>query len=409
MTIDTSKSSVSTVSKIESVDDLISRGVDEVIVKNSLENKLKSGKILRIKFGIDPTAADLHLGHTVALRKLKQFQNLEHQVILIIGDFTATVGDPSARKEARKLLSLDEVKSNMATYLQQIGKILDMKKTEVHYNSEWYDKKDTLFFFELSSKATVQQILKRDDFQKRLKEDRDINMLETLYPILQGYDSVCVKSDLEIGGTDQKFNLLMGRKIQKNYGQEEQDIMTVPLLEGTDGIHKMSKSFNNYIGLNETPDQMLGKIMSIPDDLILKYLRLLTDMETTKIEQIKKEMKEGTRNPRDIKADLAKDIVTIYHSKDAAQKAEDNFNKQFRDKQTPEEIAQKKVDKDHYRIDDLLIECELVSSKSESRRLIEQGGVSIDNEKITDPNKNIDITDRMVIKVGKRNFVKINK
>ncbi len=247
------------------IDELLNRGVEEIIVRESLEKKLKNGQKLRLKFGIDPTAADLHLGHTVPLRKLKQFQDLGHQVILIMGDFTATIGDPSARDDARKVLSREEVKKNMGTYLAQVGKILDLKKTEVRYNREWYDQKDTLFLFDLSSKVTLQQVLKRDDFQKRLSENRDINMLETMYPLLQGYDSVCVKADLELGGTDQKFNLLMGRKVQKSFGQPSQDVMMLSLLEGTDGVQKMSKSVGNYIGILEEPNQMFGKVMSIPD------------------------------------------------------------------------------------------------------------------------------------------------
>lgn len=392
--------------------ELLSRGVEEIIVKTSLEQKLKSGQKLRIKFGIDPTATDLHLGHTVPLRKLKNFQDLGHQVVLIIGDYTATIGDPSARKEARKILSKEEVKENMKTYLDQIGKILDLKKTEVHKNSEWYDKKDAYFLFELSSKVTVQRILKRDDFQKRLSHDQDISMLETIYPILQGYDSVCVKADLEIGGTDQNFNLLMGRKIQKSYGQEPQDVMMLWLLEGTDGIRKMSKSIGNFIGICEEPDQMYGKIMSIPDDLIVKYYRLLTDVPTKEVDEMLKRFRKQvpeTFDPRKEKARLAFEIVKIYHSEKIAEKAAGEFDRVFSKHGKPSEIQTIKITKNKMTLEYLLMDVKMVSSKSEARRLIEQGAVEIDEEKITDPKEIIETKEGIVIKVGKRNFFKIKK
>lgn len=390
------------------INELLSRGVSEIIVKSDLEKKLKTGKKLRIKFGIDPTAADLHLGHTVPLRKLKQFQDLGHQIILIIGDFTATIGDPSARKEARKILSKNEVKNNMKTYLDQVGKILDLKKTEVHQNSQWYDTKDTIFFFDLSSKVTLQHVIKRDDFQKRLSQDQDINMLETIYPLLQGYDSVCVKSDLEIGGTDQKFNLLMGRKIQKAFGQTPQDIMMLWLLEGTDGIHKMSKSFGNYISICEKPDQMYGKIMSIPDELIVKYYELCTDITLGGLEVIKTELKKS-KNPRDIKAELAKLIVEMYHSEEDAEKAAAEFDRIFKEKGLPEEIPTVKLEVSECRMDDLLMNCGLVSSKSEARRLLEQGAVEIEGETIIVPEKVVKLKNGMIVQVGKRRFVRIKK
>lgn len=412
MTIDTSKRSVSTLSKTEQVDELLSCGVEEIIVKESFEGKLKSGKKLRIKFGIDPTATDLHLGHTVPLRKLKNFQDLGHQAVLIIGDFTATIGDPSARKEARKVLSKAEVNKNMNTYIDQIGKILDLKKTEIHYNSEWYDKKGSSFIFELSSKVTIQRILKRDDFQKRLSRDQDINMLETIYPLLQGYDSVAVKADLEIGGTDQKFNLLMGRKIQKCYDQEPQDIMTLWLLEGTDGIHKMSKSLDNYISICEEPNQMYGKIMSVPDELIVKYFRLLTDVPVSEVDTMLKQFQRQVPeffDPRKEKARLAFEIVKMYHSADDAKKAAEEFDQVFKNRQKPTEIPTCKISQGEMRLQELLLVLKMASSNSNSQRLIEQGAVELDEEKITDPKKIIKVEEGMIIKVGKRNFVKIKK
>lgn len=412
MTIDTSTISVSTLSNNRRVDELTDRGVDEIIVRESLEQKLKSGRKMRIKFGIDPTASDLHLGHTVSLRKLKHFQDLGHQAVLIIGDFTATIGDPSARKETRKILSKEEVKNNMKTYLTQVGKILDLEKTEIHQNSEWYDTKDTSFFFDLSSRVTIQRVLKRDDFQRRLSQDQDINILETIYPLLQGYDSVSVKSNLEIGGTDQKFNLLMGRKLQKSYGQKPQDIMLLWLLEGTDGIRKMSKSFSNYIGLLEEPDQMYGKIMSIPDDLIVKYFRLLTDVPNNEVDEMLKRFRKTAPepfDPRKEKARLAFEIVRMYHSEKEAEKAATEFDKVFSRKEKPAEMPIQKIEVSECRADDLIIKCHLATSKAEAQRLITQGGVEIESEKITDPFKTIRVKDEMIIQVGKRRFVKIKK
>ena len=294
----------------EKIKEVLTRGVSEVIVRDDLEKKLLSGKQLRVKFGIDPTAPDLHLGHTVVLRKLRQFQDLGHKVIFLIGDFTATIGDPSGRTFQRQQLPENEIKKNMKDYIRQAGKILDIKKAEIRYNGEWYKKKGALFLMELSSKISYARVMERDDFQKRIKENSDINMLELLYPILQGYDSVELHCDVELGGQDQKFNLLMGRKIQKRYDLPEQDVLTVPLLEGTDGIKKMSKSTGNYIALNDSPSDMYGKIMAIPDILILKYIELLTDID---IEEIKK-----MQNPRDQKARLAGENVKMDHREKAA-------------------------------------------------------------------------------------------
>ena len=390
------------------IDEILSRGVAEVIQKPSLTEKLKSGKKLRIKFGIDPTSPDLHLGHTVPLRKLKQFQDLGHKIVLIIGDYTATIGDPSARKEARKILSRDEARANMKTYLEQIGKILDLKETEVHQNSEWYDKKETFFLFELASKGSMQQMLGRDDFRKRVSEGKDVSVLETLYPLLQGYDSVCVKADLEIGGTDQKFNLLMGRKIQRAYSQEPQDIMMLPLLLGTDGVHKMSKSLGNYIAINDTPADMYGKVMSIPDELIVPYYELVTDITSEGLEVVKKELADG-KNPRNIKARLAYLIVEEYHTSEAADEAQAEFDKVFKNKETPSEVPEFIIEDEsaQWTIFGILNKAIEDLSNSEIRRLIKGGAIYIGDEKITDPQKPIRLRDGMVIKVGKRRFIKV--
>lgn len=303
----------------QKIEEILTSGMEEIIVKNHLEKQLKSGRNLRVKFGIDPTAPDIHLGHSVPLRKLKQFQELSHQIILIIGDFTAQIGDPSERKETRKPLTAEEIKKNMKEYLKQAGKIINLDKTEVIYNSEWFAKDNAKIIFKLARAGSIQQILRRTDFQKRLQKNQDITLLETLYPLLQGYDSVMVKADVEIGGTDQLFNLLMGRKVQRFYEMPEQDIMTVPLLEGIDGVKKMSKSAENYIGLTESPDSMVGKIMSLPDNLIVKYFLLCADIAEDKIKIMGKDMQSGKLNPRDAKARLAREIVALYHGKIAAQ------------------------------------------------------------------------------------------
>jgi len=391
----------------EKIDEILSRGAKEIIVKKHLEDNLRKGKKLRVKFGIDPTSPDLHLGHSVALRKLRQFQELGHKVIFLIGDFTARIGDPSGRLEARRPLTEEEVRKNMADYEKQAAKILDMKKVEVRYNNEWYGKKRINFLADLTSKFTFARIIERDDFQKRIKKDIDITLLELIYPLLQGYDSVELRADLEIGGTDQKFNLLMGRKVQKKYNQPQQDIMTVPLLLGTDGSRKMSKSFKNYIGLKEPPDQMFSKIMSIPDTLIWHYFTLLTNVSIKEIKEMEKEVYNSKLNPRDAKARLAREIVTMYHGKEAAKEAEEEFEKVFKRKEIPLKIPTFIVVKKNYLPLDLLFDLKLVSSKSEAKRLILQGGVKIDKKVLKDWKKLIEIKDGMIIQVGKRKFAQI--
>ena len=292
------------------IEELLVRGVEDVIVKEHLEQALKSGKQLRVKFGIDPTAPDIHLGHTVVLRKLRAFQDLGHHVILLIGDFTAKIGDPSGRSEARKPLSEEDVENNMKGYLEQAGKIIDIKKAEVVCNSSWFAKEGLRELIDLSSAGSIQQVLRRADFRKRLDEDNDITLLEALYPLFQGYDSVKVKADVEIGGTDQLFNLLMGRRVQRHYKMPEQDILTAQLLEGTDGVKKMSKSVGNYVGVNDEPVDMFSKVMTIKDDLILKYFWLCADVTQDELDSYEKRLNDGA-NPRDIKIELGKKIVAL--------------------------------------------------------------------------------------------------
>ena len=395
---------ISTQKKIER---LLKKGVAEIIDEKSLYKKLISGKKLRVKFGIDPTSPNLHLGHSIALRKLRDFQELGHQVIFLIGDFTAKIGDPSGRKTTRKPLTDEEIKKNMKDYVKQAGKILDMKKVKVHYNSEWYKGKDMEFLMTLASYFTVSRLLERDDFQKRLKENIDITLLETIYPLLQGYDSVALKADVEIGGTDQKFNLLVGRKMQRKFNQNEQDIITVPLLEGTDGKRKMSKSYGNYIAFKDSPLEMFGKIMSIPDALLWKYFELLTDVPEEQIEELKKLASKNPVYLMEAKKRLAREIVAMYHNKKSSITAEKEFEKIFSKKELPSKIPEVKIKEKNLPILDLLVKTKLVPSKSEAKRLVLQRGVKIDGKIQDDWRKNIEIKKGMVLKIGKRKFVKI--
>lgn len=384
--------------------EILTRAVEEVIVSAHLEKELKSGRRLRIKLGIDPTAPDLHLGHTVLLRKLKAFQDMGHKAVLIIGDFTAMIGDPSGRSEARKSLKEAEVKANMKKYLTTVGKIIDLARVEVRYNSEWYKKGKLKLLYELMSRVTLQQAIERDDFQKRIKNNQEISLLEVLYPLLQGYDSVAVRADVEIGGTDQKFNLLMGRRVGRRFGQKEQDILTTWLIEGTDGIRKMSKSFNNFIGIEEPPDVMFGKIMSIPDNLIIKYFIALTDIPLTEVEKLKKKMSSQKLNPRDAKLFLGEVIVGMYHGKHAAGKSREHFIKMFSKKEI-DGTPTKRMSAKTYEILDLLLKLKLVLSKAEARRLIHARAVEFDGEVILDVHKKIKKTG--IIRVGKKKFLKV--
>jgi len=394
----------------EEINHLLSRGVEEIIDPGHLEEALRSGRRLRVKFGIDPTKPDLHFGHAVILRKLREFQDLGHRIILIVGDFTATIGDPSGRSDARKPLTEKEVKLNSKMYLEQVGKILDVRKIEVRHNSEWHKKDGLVSFLKLASAASIQQVLRREDFRKRIEEENDITLLEALYPLLQGYDSVKIKADVELGGADQKFNLLMGRRVQRFYGLPEQDVMMLPLLEGTDGVRKMSKSYDNYIGLNESAGSMFGKIMSVPDELITKYSILCTDVAGEEIIRMEKEMASGGLNPRDAKARLAYEIVKIYHGEKAAKKAAEEFNEVFREKKLPEEIKEFRVGTPKISLIDALLLTKLASSKSEARRLIKQGGVRVNQEKISDMGEIVNFSgDPVIIQAGSHRFARMIK
>lgn len=388
--------------------ELLERGVEEVIDRSHLHKRLVKGEKLRIKYGIDPTGNLLHLGHAVALRKLREFQQEGHIVIFLIGDHTAEIGDPSGRSKDRVPLSKDQIIKNMASYQEQAGSILDMKKVEVRYNSEWYDQLNVREFLELTSHVTVTQVLQRADFKKRLARGEEVSVRESFYPILQGYDSVRLSADVEIGGTDQKFNLLMGRQIQKRYDQEEQDIITVPLLEGLDGVQKMSKSANNYIALIDAPETMYGKIMSLPDTLIIRYFELCTSVAMSEITALQKTLKKNNVNPRDIKMRLGREIVTLYHGEQKAHQAESDFIKTFQTKQAPEVMPTFKAPHAQIPLVDLLIDAKLASSKTEARRLIEQRSISINTVVIDDcAHTTIIPQGGVVLKKGKRHFVRV--
>lgn len=385
------------------IEELLTRGVTEVIVREHLEKRLRAGEKLRIKFGIDPTGSDLHIGHAVPLRKLGQFQKAGHQVILLIGDYTAMIGDPSGRNETRPLLKLEQIKENMKTYLKQASKVIDLKKVEVRYNSEWYGKEDFMkLFMDLTGRVTIARVLERDDFQKRIKSGSDIRMQEILYPVLQGYDSVALKADVELGGTDQKFNLLMGRRVQRVYNQDEQDIVTTPVLEGIDGEKKMSKTYGNYIGLMDSPEDMFGKAMSVPDNLIIKYFELATEVPMDKVEEYKEKLASGA-NPKDIKMELASTLTELYHGKKEAEKGRDYFIKTFSKKEMPDEMPE--IKPSVYDIISALVESSICKSKSEARQNIEQGGVKINGNKVSAFDVKVKSGD--VVQKGSRFFVKI--
>ena len=378
------------------------KGTTEIIREEELRAKLeksaKTGKPLRVKLGADPTAPDIHLGHTVVIRKLRAFQELGHTVIFLIGDFTGLIGDPSGKSATRPQLNREEIAANAETYKRQIFKLLDPEKTEIRFNSEWMDKLGADGFIRLASHVTVKQILERDDFAKRLVDEKPIALHELLYPLTQAYDSVALEADVELGGTDQKFNLLMGRNVQREYGQEAQVAVITPLLEGTDGVQKMSKSLGNYIGINEPPAEIFGKVMSISDDLMWRYYELLTDLSLGEIGALRDSAASGERHPRDVKVELAKRIVSDFYSALEAQKAEEEFNRVFKQKQAPDEIEERTVRSGNWNLPQLLVELGLAASKAEGRRLIEQGGVYIDGERSTIVN------DILVLQAGKPGF-----
>lgn len=393
---------------------LLKKGTVDVIreedLKAKLESSAKSGKPLRIKLGLDPTAPDIHIGHTVVIRKLRAFQDLGHIVIFLIGDFTGMIGDPSGKNVTRPPLSREEINANAETYKRQMFKLLDPDKTELRFNGEWMDKFTAADFVKLTAKTTVKQILERDDFEKRMREEKPISMHELLYPLVQGYDSVALRSDVELGGTDQKFNLLLGRDLQREFGQDPQVIITTPLLEGLDGVQKMSKSLNNYIGIDEPPDEMFGKVMSISDDLMWRYYELLTDMTVDDINALKFKCESGAENPRNLKVELAKSLIKDFHSEAVANAAEEEFNRRFVKKEIPDEIEEKQIAAGSYKLVDLLVQTGLTASKAEAKRLIEQGGVKIDGEKAGQVSAEFLIRDgdSLLLQVGKRKFLKLN-
>lgn len=381
--------------------------IREQDLRKKLERSAKTGKPLRVKLGLDPTAPDIHVGHTVVIRKLKAFQDLGHTVIFLIGDFTGMIGDPSGKNVTRPPLSREEINVNAETYKRQMFKLLDPEKTELRFNGEWMDKFGAADFIKLCAKTTVKQILERDDFTKRLNEEKPISLHELLYPLVQGYDSVALNADIELGGTDQKFNLLMGRNLQREYEQEPQVIITTPLLEGLDGVNKMSKSLGNYIGIDEAPNEMFGKVMSISDELMWRYYELLTDLSPSEISNLRSEISDG-KNPRDTKVALAKSIIADFHSQDAANAAEEEFVKRFVQKEVPDDIEEKMVAAGSYPLAQLLADTSLAASKGEARRLIEQGGVKINGEKASAANAEITIdADGVLVQVGKRKFLRI--
>ena len=388
--------------------DLIKRGTEEILIEDELLEKLKTGRSLRIKAGFDPTAPDLHLGHTVLINKLRQFQDLGHEVLFLIGDFTGMIGDPTGKSATRPPLTRDEVIENARTYEQQIFKILDPEKTLVMFNSSWMNDMSPTELIELAAKHTVARMLERDDFSKRYQSGQSISIHEFLYPLIQGYDSVAMKADVELGGTDQKFNLLVGRELQRHYGQSQQTVITMPILEGLDGVQKMSKSLNNYIGISETPDEMFGKLMSISDDLMWRYFELLSFRPMSEIEGFKQEIADG-KNPRDIKFLLGEEIVERFHDASAAKQARENFIARFQQGAMPEDIPEKSLPASDgvLPIANLLKEAGLTSSTSEALRMIRQGAVKIDGEKVTDTKQEIARGTTHVYQVGKRRFARV--
>ena len=388
--------------------DQIQRGCEEIIPENQLLDKLKrsydSNTPLRVKLGCDPSRPDLHVGHGVVLRKLRHFQDLGHQSILVIGDFTAMIGDPSGRNKTRPQLTLEETKVNAESYINQAGQILDLEKLEIVYNSDWLNKMDFSDVIKLSSHYTVARMLERDDFTKRYQSETPISIHEFMYPLAQGMDSVHLNADIELGGTDQKFNLLVGRDLQKEYDQEPQCVLTLPLLEGTDGQDKMSKSYGNDIGLTDSPQEMYGKTMSITDEMIVKYFRLAADASDEDLVKIESNLNDSSYNPRDAKRLLARSLVELYYDSDSALKAEDHFDEVIVNKSIPDDIPEFQIERETSLVDAAFLS-KVVASKSEVRRLVKQGAVSVDGKKIDDAS--LSLVSGQVIKIGKRRFLKI--
>ncbi|MCD6276976.1 tyrosine--tRNA ligase [candidate division WOR-3 bacterium] len=391
------------------MDELVAlkRGAADIIPIEEFEERIKKGEKLRVKLGIDPTAPDIHLGFSVPLRKMRQFQDFGHTAVLVVGDFTAMIGDPSGRSKTRPPLTEEEVKKNMEQYKEQILKILKEDNLEFRYNSEWLGRLTSKDIIKLAAKTTVARILERDDFEKRMKENVPISLHEILYPLFQAYDSVAIRADVELGGTDQRFNHLLGRDLQREFGQRPQVVFLLPLLEGLDGKLKMSKSYGNYVGINEPPDQMFGKIMSIPDALIMKYFILCTDLDNEELEKIERSLKDKDVNPRDIKLDLAETIVRMYHSETAAKKTRENFIKVFSKRELPEDMEEVVYPEGERVWIVKVIRSITGLSSSDIRRVIKQGGLKIDGEKVTDTDLEITVDREYVIKFGKKTFFRV--
>lgn len=398
--------------EVERQFDILKRGCDEIINENEFKKKLEksisTNTPLRVKLGIDPSGTDLHLGHAVPLRKLKQFQDLGHQVYFLIGTFTGRIGDPTGKSETRKMLSAEQVQENIKTYLEQVSLILDLDKINVVYNADWLEKLTLEDVLKLLSQFTVSQMISREDFAKRLSENKPVSLIEFMYPILQGYDSVELKADVELGATEQKFNLLRGRDLQKNAGQEQQICMIMPILEGLDGVEKMSKSLNNYIGVKDTPNDMFGKIMSISDELMYRYYEVITEISQEEITKMKEDINKGILHPMEAKKRLGEEVVKIYHSEEEGKKARDWFENVFSKKNLDVDLPEIELDYKETGVIDLLVkETGLLSSTSEARRLIEQGGFKINDEPVKDVKAAVNIQSGMIIRAGKKKIVKV--
>lgn len=392
--------------------ELLTSDAVNMVLREELLEKLKRGRPLRVKYGADPSAPDLHLGHSVPLRRLRKFQELGHRIVFIIGDFTGRIGDPSGRSKTRPMLSEEQIRANAKTYAEQVGKILDVSQCEIAYNSEWFGKMDAADLLRLTSHYTVARMLERDDFAKRLAEESPIAVLELLYPLVQGYDSVAVRADVEVGGTDQLFNLLVGRDIMRAYGIEPQVVLTWPLLVGIDGTEKMSKSLGNYVGIAESPGEMFGKLMSIPDDLLPQYLQLLLEWPAEKVREALEAVEAGQVNPRDLKDEMAREIVATYHGEDAAQEASEEFRRVFSQRELPSEMPDVEVAAEDLTngaiwIIKLVRAAGFAPSNSEARRLVRQGGVRINDEPIKDDTASVVVKTGDVLKVGRRRFGRI--
>ena len=389
--------------------ELIARGTEEIIKTEDLQKKLETGKPLQIKVGFDPTAPDLHIGHTVVMNKMRQFQDLGHEVTFLIGDFTGLIGDPTGKNVTRKALTPDQIKENADTYATQVFKVLDREKTIIRFNSEWMSDLGSDGMIRLAAKYTVARLLERDDFENRFRSGQPISVHELLYPLVQGYDSVMMKTDVEMGGTDQKFNLLVGRHLQQHYGQPPQVIITLPLLEGLDGVQKMSKSLDNYVGITEPPDEIFGKLMSISDEMMWRYFDLLSFRSNAELAAFKQQVEEGT-NPRDIKFLLCEEIVERFHDRAAAVAAKETFIARFRGGAMPEDIPEKTLETggEGIGIAAALTQCGLTSSNSEAFRMVKQGGARIDGEKISDRSLTLEAGFEGILQVGKRKFCKAN-